>query len=90
MFYNLLKIMLIKKKKKLLIYNAFTKSNKDMIFNYKLKGLKYEAEEALIFQKIKETLYMYKKIKMKKLSQITQIEFNDLMKVIKKKLSLRN
>lgn len=67
-------------------FNTFTKSNKEMIENFKLKGLKNEAEEALIFRKIKDTLYLYKKIKMTKLSQLTQIEFNDLMKVIKKKV----
>ena len=67
-------------------FNTFTKSNKEMIENCKLKGLRNEAEEALIFRKIKETLFLYKKIKMSKLSQLTQIEFNDLMKVIKKKV----
>ena len=67
-------------------FSNFTKTNKDMISNYKLKGLKNEAEEAIIFSKIKENLFLYKKIKMTKLAQITQVEFNDLMKVIKKKV----
>ena len=67
-------------------FSNFTKTNKDMIENYKLKGLKNEAEEAIIFGKIKETLFLYKKIKMTKLAQITQVEFTDLMKVIKKKV----
>ena len=34
-------------------------------------GLKNEAEEILIFKKIKETFYLYKKIKLTKLSQRT-------------------
>ena len=67
-------------------FSNFTKTNKDMISNYKLKGLKNEAEEAIIFSKIKENLFLYKKIKMTKLAQITQVEFTDLMKVIKKKV----
>ena len=67
-------------------FSNFIKTNKDMISNYKLKGLKNEAEEAIIFSKIKENLFLYKKIKMTKLAQITQVEFTDLMKVIKKKV----
>ena len=66
-------------------FNSFLKSNKNFE-NYKLKGLIKEAEEALIFKKIKDTLCMYKKIQMAKLSQKTQIEFNDLMRVMKKKV----
>ena len=67
-------------------FNALIKSNKNFSEKYKLKGLIIEAENALIFKKIKETLCMYKKIKMSKLAQNCQIDFNDLMKVIKKKV----
>ena len=66
--------------------NTLVKSNKDLLNNHKLKGLKNEAEEALIFKRIKDTLCLYKKIKMGKLSQKCQIDFNDLMKVMKKKV----
>lgn len=62
------------------------KENKEMIKNYKLNGLKKEAEEALIFKIIKENLFLYKKIKIKKLSEKCQVEQNELMKVIKKKV----
>ena len=67
-------------------FTNFLKRNKDFCNNYKLNGLKDEAEETLIFKKAKETLYLYKKIKLTKLCQKTQIEFNDLMKVLKKKV----
>jgi hypothetical protein len=67
-------------------FNALIKSNKNFSEKYKLKGLIIEAENALIFKKIKETLCMYKKIKMSKLAQNCQVDFNDLMKVIKKKV----
>ena len=67
-------------------FNALIKSNKNFSEKYKLKGLIIEAENSLIFKKIKETLCMYKKIKMSKLAQNCQIDFNDLMKVIKRKV----
>ena len=66
-------------------FNNFLKTNKNFE-KFKLKGLIKEAEEALIFKKIKDTLCMYKKIQLAKLSQKIQIEFNDLMRVMKKKV----
>ena len=65
---------------------TLVKSYKEFAENNKLRGLKKEAEEALILKKLKETLSLYKKIKMTKLSQKTQIDFNDLMRVVKKKV----
>ena len=59
-------------------FNNFIKDKKEMIKNYKLSGLKKEAEEALIFKIIKENLFLYKKIKIK--------NENDLMMVIRKKV----
>ena len=67
-------------------FNTFVKSNKEFANNNKLKGLKKEAEEALIFKRLKECLSLYKKIKMTKLAQKTQIEFKDLMRVVKIKV----
>ena len=67
-------------------FSNFLKRNKEFGNNYRLNGLKNEAEETLIFKKIKETLYLYKKIKLTKLCQRTQIDFNELMKVLKKKV----
>ena len=77
---------ILKEKNELENLEILVKSNKDFINNHKLKGLKNEAEEALILKKIKDTLCLYKKIKMGKLSEKCKIEFNDLMKVMKKKV----
>ena len=66
-------------------FNNFVKMNKDVYKNNKLIGLKNEVEEMLIFNKIKENIKIYKKIKLTKLSQNIGIDFNILMKVIKKK-----
>jgi len=65
---------------------TFIKANKDLEKNYKLFGLKNEAEEALILKKVKENLGLYKRIKMTKLIQLTKVEFKDLMRVLKKKV----
>ena len=65
-------------------YN-FIKMNKDVYKKNKLIGLKNEVEEMLIFKKIKENIKIYKKIKLTKLSQYTGIDFNILLKIIKKK-----
>ena len=67
-------------------FNNFIKDKKEMIKNYKLSGLKKEAEEALIFKIIKENLFLYKKIKIKKLSEKCKVNENDLMMVIRKKV----
>ena len=66
-------------------FNNFVKMNKDVYKFNKLVGLKNEVEEMLIFNKIKENIKIYKKIKLTKLSQNMGIDFNILMKVIKKK-----
>ena len=67
-------------------FNNLIKECKDIIKNYKLNGLKKEAEDALIFKVIKENLYLYKKIKIKKLAEKCQVEQNNLMMVLKKKV----
>ena len=67
-------------------FNTFVKSNKEFDSSNKLKGLKKEAEEALIFKKLKEILSLYKKIKMTKLIQKSEIDFKDIMRVAKKKV----
>lgn len=64
---------------------SFVNSNKEIYINNKLNGLKKEAEEMLILKKIRDSLKLYKKIKLTKLSQSTKIDFNYLLKVIKKK-----
>jgi len=64
---------------------SFVNSNKEMYINNKLIGLKNEAEEMLILKKIRDSIKVYKKIKLTKLSQSIKIDFNYLLKVIKKK-----
>ena len=66
-------------------FEAFVVSNKDTILKYKLSGLKKEAEEMIIVKKIRDHLKIFKRIKMAKLAELTNIGFNDLMRVIKKK-----
>lgn len=66
-------------------FSNFIKMNKELYQDYKLIGLKNEAKEKLILIKIKENLKYYKKIKLAKLAQKTNIEFNLLIKTIKKK-----
>lgn len=66
-------------------FSNFIKTNKELYQDYKLIGLKNEAKEKLILIKIKENLKYYKKIKLAKLAQKTNIEFNLLIKTIKKK-----
>jgi hypothetical protein len=65
-------------------YN-FIKMNKDVYKKNKLIGLKNEVEEMLILKKLKDNIKIYKKIKLTKLSQFIGIDFNILMKIIKKK-----
>lgn len=76
---------LMKQKIDLEYFYNFLKMNKDFDKNNKLIGLRNEAEEMLIFRKIKDIIKMYKKIKLTKLSEYTDIDFNILMKIIKKK-----
>ena len=77
---------LINEKNDLQSLNNFVKANKEIVNNHKLKGLYNEAEEALILKKIRDILALYKKIKMTKLAQQSQVEFKDLMRVMKKKV----
>ena len=66
-------------------FTNFIKINKELYQDYKLIGLKNEAKEMLVLKKIKENLKFYKKIKLTKLAQKTNIEFNLILKIIKKK-----
>ena len=66
-------------------FEKFIKVYKDTYQNNKLIGLKNLAKDMIILKIIKDNLKMYKRIKLAKLSQITNIEFNMLLKVIKKK-----
>ena len=66
-------------------FHAFIAGNKNLCSNYKLKGLKNEAEEMLFLKEIKENLKIYKKIKISKLAALANIPLDTLMKVMKKK-----
>lgn len=66
-------------------FEAFIGANKNLVSNYRLNGLKKEALEMLILKKIRENIKIFKKIKLSKLSQLMNIKFDELMRVIKKK-----
>lgn len=66
-------------------YNMFIKMNSEIYKDYKLIGLKNLAKDEIMLKIIKENLKIYKRIKLTKLAEITNIEFNYLLKIIKKK-----
>lgn len=65
-------------------FNNFIKNN-DFYKDYKLIGLKNECFEMLVLKKLREILNLYKKIKLTKLVGLIQVDFKDLLKIIKKK-----
>jgi hypothetical protein len=67
-------------------FKDFIKEEDENIKKCSLEGLKQAAEEELIFQILKETLKVYKKIKMTKIAQLKKLEVKDIMKVLKKKV----
>jgi len=67
-------------------FEHFYNTRKELFKDNKLTGLYNEAKEQLIFNEIKEKLSMYKRIKMTKLAQISNVEFKEIMKVMKKKV----
>jgi hypothetical protein len=66
-------------------FEKFLKIYKEAYQAYKLIGLKNLAKDMIMLRIIKENLKIYKKIKLTKLAAITSIEYNNLLKVIKKK-----
>ena len=67
-------------------FRQFIKENEENIKNCSLLGLKNLAEEEIIFKIIKDNLKVYKRIKLPKLSSATQLDYNDIKKVLKKKV----
>ena len=67
-------------------FKAFVKEDEENIKKCSLLGLKNLAEEEIIFNIIKDNLKIYKKIKLLKLEQLTQLRYNDIKKVLKKKV----
>ena len=66
-------------------FEKFLKIYKEAYQAYKLIGLKNLAKDMIMLGIIKENLKIYKRIKLTKLAQMTNIEYNTLLKVIKKK-----
>ena len=77
---------LTKEKNDLKSFQEFVKEETDNIKNCNLQGLKAAAEEEIIFRILKDTLKIYKRIKMTKIATIKQLEVADIMKVLKKKV----
>ena len=67
-------------------FNEFKQRNLNNINDCKLKGLMRVAEEEIIFNEVKKILKVYKRTRMAKIVQITQINFNDIVKMLKKKV----
>ena len=67
-------------------FNEFKQRNLSNINDCKLKGLMRIAEEEIIFNEVKKILKVYKRTRMAKIVQITQINFNDIVKMLKKKV----
>ena len=66
-------------------FEKFLKIYKEAYQAYKLIGLKNLAKDMIMLGIIKENLKIFKRIKLTKLAQMTNIEYNTLLKVIKKK-----
>ena len=73
-------------KKDLKSFKEFVEQNKDNLNNCGLKGLTKVAEEEIIFGMIKDFLKIYKRTRAMKLCQVTQLDFNVLIKILKKKV----
>ena len=67
-------------------YEFFLDQDKANFNNCKLKGLVQIAEEEIIFGIIKDFLKIFKRTRMMKLCQVTQLEPNIIMKVLKIKV----
>ena len=73
-------------KKDLKSFKEFIAQNNENLNKCNLKGLTKAAEEEIIFGMIKDFLKIYKRTRMMKLCQVTQLDFNVLMKILKKKV----
>ena len=67
-------------------FNEFKQKNLDNFKDCKLKGLMRAAEEEIIFNEIKKIFKVYKRIRIAKIVQHTQINLSDIMKILKKKV----
>jgi hypothetical protein len=62
------------------------KEENENIKNCNLLGLKTAAEEEIKYEIIKDALKVFKRIRMSKIATVKQLEVNDIMKILKKKV----
>ena len=67
-------------------FRAFCLENDENIKKCSLLGLKKLAEEEIIFKTIKNNLKIFKRIKLPKLATLTQLDYNEILTVLKKKV----
>ena len=67
-------------------FNEFKQKNLDNFKDCRLKGLMRLAEEEIIFSELKKIFKVFKKIRIAKIVQQTQINLSDIMKILKKKV----
>ena len=77
---------LTKEKDDLKSFNEFVKEENENIKNCNLLGLKTAAEEEIKYEIIKDALKVFKRIRMSKIATVKQLEVNDIMKILKKKV----
>ena len=77
---------LTKEKSDLKGFNDFLKEENENIKNCNLQGLKTAAEEQIIFEILKDTFKVYKRIRMSKIATLKQLDVNKIMLVLKKKV----
>ena len=67
-------------------FQEFTMKDSDNFNKCLLKGLKDAAEEEVIFNVVKQMLRIYKKIKLTKLTLKIQLDYDVILKILKKKV----
>lgn len=67
-------------------FQEFTMKDSDNFNKCLLKGLKDAAEEEVIFNIVKQMLRIYKKIKLTKLTLKIQLDYDVILKILKKKV----
>lgn len=73
-------------KKDLKSFREFILYNLDNFERCNLQGLMKAAEGEIIFKTLKELLKIFKKTKMSKLAQMSEINYADIMRILKKKV----
>ena len=67
-------------------FNEFKQKNLENFKDCRLKGLMKLAEDEIIFSELKKIFKVFKKIRIAKIVQQTQINLSDIMKIMKKKV----